>query len=387
MSTGLPLTGRFDTKFATGTLLSSDFPFRWWARRPYALTGALLEASRLRTKDIVSDPFSGGGTVTIEAAVRGHRVYAQDLNPWPTWGLRTALDGLPPDRLKAGIDSFWRRFRQAVAGEYSTNCPQHGHGEVLHVFWVRRCLCKSCHKVNFLFPYSLITLASRSHGVKRAFFGCSACGHVTRGRTSRRTRCGYCARLLALPHQPLLVRKVVRCPHCSSEISHRAAWSSSPTWVPVLVQRHCVCKGEGQVHFDVPTAEEKNAALRRHISPEALRHEIPRGRETAVLRRGGFKCWHDLYPPRQKFVLLKAAELVRDSSSDRLVQQRIQLAIAGAAEMAGYLCRWDRFHPKPFEALANHRYAVLGLAVETNLAAERGRGTLKRRLGNSLRAA
>jgi adenine-specific DNA methylase len=40
-----------------------------------------------------------------------------------------------------------------------------------------------------------------------------------------------------------------------------------------------------------------------------------------------------------------------------------------------------------FEALSNHRFAVLGLAVETNLGAEQGRGTLKRRLMTSLRAA
>lgn len=361
--------------------------FRWWARRPHALARALLKASRLRRSDLISDPLSGGGTVTIEAAVRGHRVYAQDINPWPTWGLRVALDGVAPSRLKAGIDSFWRRLRETVASEYATNCPEHGTGEILHTFWVRQLTCKSCSKKFFLFPYSLITLASRNHDERRGFFGCSACGHVTRSRLSRRARCGHCRRILTLPGQALLVRRIVRCPHCTTEASHSVAWTRRPRWVPVLVQRKCTCDGKEQLHFDRPTTQETKAALKRHKAPDALEQRIPKGRETAVLLRGGFRRWSDLYPPRQLFVLLKAAELALACSFDSIVQRRIQLAVAGAGEMAGYLCRWDRFHPKPFEALANHRYAVLGLAVETNLAAERGRGTLKRRLLSSLTAA
>src|SRR5262252_5086098 len=66
--------------------------FRWWARRPHALVSALLEASRLKRGDLVSDPFSGGGTVALEAILRGLNVYAQDVNPWAVWGLRTALN-------------------------------------------------------------------------------------------------------------------------------------------------------------------------------------------------------------------------------------------------------------------------------------------------------
>jgi len=38
--------------------------FRWWARRPHALVSALLDASSLKAGALVSDPISGGGTVT-----------------------------------------------------------------------------------------------------------------------------------------------------------------------------------------------------------------------------------------------------------------------------------------------------------------------------------
>lgn len=363
--------------------------FRWWARRPHALAGAILEAGNLKQQDLVSDPFSGGGTTTLEAAVRGYRVYAQDLNPWPTWGLRTALDGVSTDVLQEGFDLFWQKLRGFVSKYYATDCPLHREGEVLHTFWVRECRCENCELKIYLYPYSLITLASRRQGEKVGFYGCSACGYVTKGRTTRRVSCGYCQRRLARVREPLLGRKRVHCPHCAKEISYQKAWSRKPTWRPILIQRSCTFRGRRFVHFAVPTSREVASAssLLRMKLPQPLLDEIPWGRETGVLRRGGFRRWRDLYPPRQLAVLLAAARLAQDLQVDNRVGGRIQLAIAGSAEMAGYLCRWDRFHPKAFEALANHRFAVLGLAIETNLAAEQGRGTLNRRLMHSLRAA
>ena len=67
--------------------------YRWWARRPHSVMGAILDAAVDKYGDhlTVADPFSGGGTVTFEAARRGLRAYAQDLYPWPARGLATAL--------------------------------------------------------------------------------------------------------------------------------------------------------------------------------------------------------------------------------------------------------------------------------------------------------
>src|SRR5690348_11819508 len=67
--------------------------YRWWARRPHALMGAILDAARhaVPKGSIVGDPFSGGGTVAIESAARGYKVYAQDLHPWSAWGLKVSL--------------------------------------------------------------------------------------------------------------------------------------------------------------------------------------------------------------------------------------------------------------------------------------------------------
>ncbi len=363
--------------------------FRWWARRPHALAGAVIKASRLKEDDLISDPFSGGGTVTLEAVTRGHRVHAQDLNPWPTWGLRTALDGVSPDSLKKGIDFFSGKLRALASRYYATRCPDHNNeAEILNTFWVRECSCPKCNRRLYLYPYSLITLASRNKSERFAFFGCTACGRITQHPMYQRVLCGHCGRKLPPPREPLFPHRRVHCPHCGREIPHKKAWARKPKWKPVLVQRRCTKDARKLIHFAVPTPREVAAALLRARSlPKPLQEVIPAGRETDVLRQGGFRRWRDLYPPRQLAVLLKAANIAKGIGPDMRVRDRIQLAIAGAGEMAGYLCRWDRFHPKVFEALANHRFAVLGLSVETNLAAEQGRGTLKRRLKNSLVAA
>lgn len=93
--------------------------FRWWARRPHSFAGALLDAARVefgRATFLVADPFSGGGTVAFEATRRGLPIYAQDLYPWPSQGLATALTAADPDEFKRAANELLqglRLFREA----------------------------------------------------------------------------------------------------------------------------------------------------------------------------------------------------------------------------------------------------------------------------------
>jgi putative DNA methylase len=102
--------------------------------------------------------------------------------------------------------------------------------------------------------------------------------------------------------------------------------------------------------------------------------------ETNHLRTSGFQRWSDLYPHRQLQTLLAAAKEVGTLAFTDEVKRRLLMAVLGACEMAGYVCRWERYHPKAIEAIANHRYARATVVVETNLLSPVGRGTLPRRL-------
>ncbi len=114
--------------------------FRWWARRSHALIGSLLDAA-VEAADgdplAVSDPFSGGGTVAIEAARRGLPMYAQDLHPWAVTGLATALDGADPTEFARGADALLTKLAPLRRRLYVVPCDEHGaQSEVLTTFWV-----------------------------------------------------------------------------------------------------------------------------------------------------------------------------------------------------------------------------------------------------------
>ncbi len=359
--------------------------YRWWARRPHALIGALLDAASDDGPPVVSDPFSGGGTVAMEAARRGLGVYAQDLHPWAAVGLASTLDGADSEALA----QYGRRWLDGLAGIrqrlYGSTCPQHGAGEVLHTFWVRTRPCAACGHTISLFPYALFTLDSRTSDEKRAWYGCRGCGAVQRGSRARPPRrCRACEAPIPPADEHLLREGRLRCPHDACAVE-QPAFAGPVNWRPVLVQRLC---GGDNLHFAAPTTAEIEQATAPRPSglPAPLEEEIPLGVETARLRRAGLLHWRDLYPPRQLQLLLAAGEAAA-RCRDATFRARLRLVVCGAAEMAGYASRWDRYYPKAFEATANHRFALTGLGVETNLLADRGRGTLPRRLNHSVRAA
>lgn len=366
--------------------------YRWWARRSHALIGALLDvAAEASGQDsiTVSDPFSGGGTVAVESLRRGFPTYAQDLHPWAVTGLATALDGADAATLRTAAGYLLKDLAPLRKQLYIRPCPTHGeHSEVLTTFWVRRTACPLCATAVFLFPYTLMTLDSRLEDESSGWWGCRSCGHATKSRlTIKNRRCGRCHVPLQSADTRLLADREVTCP--DRACGHRfAAFDSTAEYRPVLVQRTCHDGPRRVVHFDRPTASDcEAAAVQTPDLPKAVREQIPDGLETRVLRRARLTRWSDLYTPRQLTVMTEAAKRVHRMDISGANRDRLLLALVGAAEMAGYVSRWDRYYPKAFEALANHRFAVTGLSCETNLLAERGRGTLPRRFRASARAA
>lgn len=364
--------------------------FRWWARRPHALIGALIDAAADdHGSPVVSDPFSGGGTVALEAARRGLRLYAQDLHPWAITGLAAALGDVEPDELESAVATVLEALDKRCSGLYATACPiGHDTSELVHIFWVRTRKCRDCGQTSYLYPYSMLTLASRRQEETDAFFGCNACGAISRHQAGEdlSRRCPNCKVLLPEPDHGLLAKRMANCPHPGCGAKTAVFVGEKPTWKIALLYRMCK-EGKNEVkHFDIPTAGELEQDVQLAI-PQSLRETIPEGVETSLLRRAGFQEWADLYPSRQLATLLAAGEIVDQLEVSETIHSRLRLAVCGAAEMAGFLSRWDRYYPKAFEAMANHRFPALGFACETNLLAQRGRGTLRRRFNHSVAAA
>ncbi len=345
--------------------------YRWWARRPHSVMGALLDAAVAKYGKtlVVADPFSGGGTVTFEAARRGLKAYAQDLYPWPARGLASALSACKADVLELASQQALQAL-EPLRNQYRTASG----AELSHVLRVRTADCASCRKLVYEFPHALVSLTSRRVGDQNAFFGCRLCGDVT--RRNRRVSTFTCSGCKARQ----TVADSTGCPHCGHDVQIPKGWA--PVLVQELVKDGRKLKAVLRKIEDGDPVDFESAGL---VSP-GLSLEIQPGKETKRLLDNGFACWGDLYTRRQAEALEKALTTVRSLKVDAATRDRLAFSILGAAEMPAFLSRWDRFNLKPFEGMANHRYTQSTLTVESNLLSPVGRGTLPRRLESAAQA-
>lgn len=357
--------------------------YRWWARRPHSLIGGILDAA-VKTYNSrvirVADPFSGGGTVALESAMRKIPVYAQDLYPWPTFSLATSLTTVTVEEFKEGVkdliqhlERFRHEFRRADGRELT------------HVLRVRIGCCPTCAREVFLYPYSMFSLASRKKGELYAYFGCRRCGYVTKEhRDTRRFSCPECK--WQEPEGGPSRRGFVACPHCGDVVMQQSFYKETLVWKAVLVQESIIQNGRSKAL--VRKVEPGDPVETATASEDCfgLNARIDDGIETRRLLHAGFQVWGDLYTTRQARVLLESLRYIRDMDVSDGCRDRLALAVIGAAEMAAFLSRWDRYHLKAYEGLANHRYAHTTMTVETNLLGPLGRGTLINRLKSAVRA-
>lgn len=355
--------------------------YRWWARRTEAVNGALLDAYSEefgKASIQVADPFAGGGIIPLAAAMRGHQVYAQDLNPWAAEGL-AAMFALPsPTRLREGAKELREYCADLLSEAYTTEFSDGRRAEISHTFRVASAKCSGCGKRERLFPYAMMSLLKRKErGETDAFLACPN-GHLFHGDIEGPQDCPECG-VTTDPEVKYTGRRYITCNHCDHrEKLERRAQDGTWKWEVVLVER-----GAGRDReLDIPTAEERKKAKITQWEPSADLGPIPEGKETRVLLRHGFTSWNDLYPARQRYVMEHLLEACSEISADPEVSEALRIGILGVAEMAGHCSRWDRWYLKSYEAMASHRFNFTTFTAEPNVwgAKAAGRGTFRRRL-------
>jgi hypothetical protein len=261
-----------------------------------------------------------------------------------------------------------RTVQTALAHHREAYRTQSG-AELSHVLRVRIAKCQGCKGNVHEYPNALVSLTSRAVHDNGAYFGCRACGALTlRKKNVASFTCDGCS------HRWQLDKKFVGCPHCSH------AELSPCSWRAVLVQELTTVKGRLRA---ILRPVSKGDPVEIHLASAAhpaLAKSIPAGKETNRLLDNGFKTWGDLYTRRQADVLVDGLRAIATLRCSVAVKDRLAFALLGSAEMPAFLSRWDRFHLKPFEGMANHRYTQTTLAVESNLLSPVGRGTIPRRL-------
>ena len=355
--------------------------YRWWARRPHGLIRAIIDAAqknRLSSTLRISDPFSGGGTVAFEAVRKGLPIYAQDLYPWPSLGLAAALTYVSIPKFKKAakdiliyLDSLRDAFRRSDGRELT------------HIIRVRVGTCPFCIRESYLFPDSLISIASRSITETQAYYGCQACGNVQLGLKDNAPReCSVCGSSLEVP----LVRGRHTCPHCKKEAPQMQFLSTPAKWHPILVQEATTEQGRYRAKLrTVEPGDPVDSPPAATCIPE-VRAAIYPGIETRRLLNAGFQEWGDLYTARQANIILSALSRITGLNITEASKTKLAYAVIGVAEIPAFISRWDRYHLKVFEGIANHRYQHTTIAVEINPLGELGRGTLARRFQATINA-
>lgn len=358
--------------------------YRWWARRTESVNGAIIKVTNddQPGRLTVADVFAGGGVIPLAAATRGHKVYAQDLNPWAASGLAAML-GLPsPSEIKEAQAVLAHRIDAEVSAAYGTTLSDGSDGLVSHTFRVATGQCTACGERSPMFPHALVTLLSRrERGRPEAFLACPN-GHLFEGLITKNSRCPEC-RSLTDPDANYTARRKIACPcgHIDRLDQRADTWG----WEVVLVER----SRPGRREIAKPSPGELEAARAAHMRPERTLGKIPDGQETRVLTRHGFTHWEQLYPTRQRVLLERLLSAAKQCSTDPAVVRAIEIAVIGSAEMAGHLSRWDRYYLKSYESMAGHRFNLTTLAVEPNVwgTTNSGRGTVLRRLAQLVKAA
>ena len=362
--------------------------FRWWARRTESVNGAILDAFHTPGAPplLVVDPFAGGGTIPLAAVRRGHRVVAQDLNPWAAHGLASMFSLPPADEIEAAVELLYQQAAPFLQAAYRTTFSDGEPAQLSHTFRVATAECEGCQETLRLFPYAMMSLKERKErGGDAALIACPA-GHLFQGSKKRPATCPTCERGVD-PAARYTRRRKITCYACAHE-NGLSALASSGTWdwQVALVER----TKSGKRELGLPTNEEIRQAEASSWRPKRELGAIPAGQESQVLLRHGFRSWEDLYPQRQHAVLEHLLDLVDGLGgvSDR-AREALRLALWGTIEMAGHLSRWDRWYLKSYEGMAGHRFNFTTLAVEPNVWGSRtaGRGTFIRRIRQLTRAA
>ncbi|WP_240437644.1 hypothetical protein [Sciscionella marina] len=350
-----------------------------------AVNGAVIDAvnTDMTGRLLVSDIFAGGGVIPLAAVMRGHQVYAQDLNPWAADGL-SAMLGLPaPKRLQDAAATLANWVHGEVQAAYGTTLSDGTTGHVSHTFRVATSECTACRQRARMFPYALVSLlARRERGEPAAFLACPR-GHLFKGDSNRRCACPEC-NIRTDPAEAYTPGRKIVCWNCG-HIDRLEARAETWDWEVVLVER----SRRGHRELAIPTNAEREAADGPQWSPTLSLGKIPDGQETRVLLRHSFEYWEQLYPNRQRVLMERLLDAVQHCSQDPAVVRAITTCVIGSAEMAGNLSRWDRYYLKSYESMAGHRFNLTTFAVEPNVwgTQNSGRGTVLRRLAQLLKAA
>jgi hypothetical protein len=255
---------------------------------------------------VILDPFMGGGTTVVEALRLGCKVIGIDLNPVAWFIVKTEIEPVDLDELRAAFDRLatrlvpWsgRALRETLLEQYKTACPCCGSlaADIIHTFWVKSAFCTSaarpCEKKTLVPLFSDYIVAQKSPSIRYwRDVRCPRCGKTFDWETEPATLVAGADLMVTSPAYSAGVGRTttrwayspgntVECPWCMEHVAaHPVRARRERKKVTLTVLLCPFCEGVWQWRGDLPSEV---------TCPVCHRDYVPqRGN---VLGKGKFVC-------------------------------------------------------------------------------------------------
>lgn len=218
---------------------------------------------------VILDPFMGGGTTVVEALRLGCKVIGIDLNPVAWFIVKTEVEPVDIDELKASFERLAERkvtwsgksLKETLFEQYKTECPCCGAGrqgaDIIYTFWVKSAICTNplCRKEVPLFSDYII--ADKSPSIKyNRDVECPECGKTFDWEVESASLIAEPSLCVVSPsysagigrtsarwsYAPLTTQNSVKCPWCHKVIKPKLKLSKlerKKVSLTVLLCPHC----------------------------------------------------------------------------------------------------------------------------------------------------
>ncbi len=386
---------------------------RWFARRLSVQFRSLLAGISLDASEgnlfwdrfygdinlsgaVVLDPFVGGGTSLVEAALCGAKVVGYDIDPVAAGITRMELDLYARDDLPQSFKEIVQEVGGQIREHHRTITPAGEEAEVLHHFWVERRACSRCLAEFDLHPHHRLACDS-AKGLQWVF--CRSCDAVRELPLDQTVLDCYCGTRTVIL-EGSVARGRISCPSCGNqeELSARGRREGCPPAWRLFAQEYIVteCRRVSRKFKAVEAgdldqfaaAARELSSLERDSGAFAPRRLIPAtGRSDGRPLIHGFRSYRELFNHRQLLHLTRlgvAIASVSDERERRLLGMAFSDHLTSNCMYTGYAFGYRRVSP----LFSIHSYRHITRPVELNPWLDGiGRGTFPNALNKIRRAA
>lgn len=331
----------------------------------------------------ILDPMAGGGTIPWESAMRGHDVYAADLNPIASLIQKGMFDPPEPENFSLEVKKFLDDAEKNLAHLFETEVDGEKY-PILYRHYVREVDCSECPERFKLYSHTMFNRGrKRGKAQSKKNQGDSWCPHC--GENNLTPETNVCCKSCGLDYnaesgtiEVKKKKKSTTCPNCGGKSTPGKLLDRSTKLRLVGVEYR---NGMDKI-LKKPTTKDLED-FDKVIKPQEL-GAIPLGNERNRLRNSGFATWESLFTPNQ---LLAYDYLFRRTFDikDAAAKHWIRLGLSSTLEYQCALVSFNFKYRKSHHLFTHHAYPVPETGVEGNVVGYKrdGAGTVRNSL-NSL---